>query len=397
MTTGVILCRCNGMIDNLDFLQLEEFLSKKKNVEKVLTLELACSPGAQKEIINLIKNTDIDRLIVAACTPLVKGDLFLSLAHEAGLPGQLLELVNLREQCGWAVPNGEQALEKAKLILTMALKRLAKAQDVGQWLKKSAYINTLKCDKCKRCIEECPNEAISLGERGYPEVNSDKCEKCGVCLGGCPLGVISLPNFRLEEINGMIEAAAKAKNEPAIVGFFCPHAYEEADTVAASGAPQLANIHIIKVPCSGAVNMTLVNDALSNGIDGIIIAGCEHSQCQLRKGNDYAKKRISNQQETLEEMFLEKERLAYMAFDENYTPSAEINSELCSRCRVCLQVCPFQALSYSHEEDKIIINTKACRCCGTCSATCPGCAISVPGATDEEILGTIDLILGEGS
>lgn len=397
MAMGVVLCRCKGLIENLDLDWLREYLSKKKDVVKVLILDLGCSPQGQQEILDLIKTRDIDRLVVAACSPLVKGDLFRSLVHKAGVSYQLLELVNLREQCAWAIPDANLALENAKIKLDMAVKRLAKAKDIGHWQLNNAYINTLRCDKCKRCIEECPNEAITLGSDGFPEINENKCEKCGVCLGGCPLGVISLPDFRLEEINGMIEEAAKSKNEPAIIGFFCPHAYEEVDTVAVSGCLQLANLHIIPVPCSGAVNMTLVNDALSNGIDGIIIAGCEHSQCQLRKGNEFAKKRIANQQETLEEMFLEKERLEYMAFDENYTPSAEINEKICSRCQICIQVCPFQAISYSREDNTMQVNPQGCRCCGTCTATCPAGAINIPEASDEEIMGTIDLLLREGS
>ncbi|MFZ5942710.1 MAG: hydrogenase iron-sulfur subunit [Bacillota bacterium] len=396
MTTGVILCRCKGLIDNLDFASLEEAISKRKDVDEVLTLDLGCSPTGQEKTLGFIKERKVDRLVVAACSPLVKGDLFLALANEAGLPQQLLEAVNLREHCAWAIADGKKAMENARVKIAMAVRKLSKAKDIGQWSLNSAFINTLKCDKCKRCIEECPNEAMQLGQDGFPRVDEKKCVRCGVCAGGCPLGVISLPNFRLEEINAMIEEAAKSKVEPSLVGFLCPHAYEEVDSAAAKGCSPMANLNIIQVPCSGAVNMTLVNDALSNGVDGIIIAGCEQSQCQLRKGNEYAKKRILNQQETLEEMFLEKQRLEYMAFDENYTPSAEINSNICSKCGICIQVCPFKAISYSPGESKIQINPQGCRCCGTCSAACPSGAVSLPEAGDEEIMGTIDLLLGEG-
>lgn len=396
MTTGVILCRCNGMMDNLAWEEIAEFLQNKKNVEAILMLDMACSPQGQQSVKDFIEDKEIDKLVAAACSPLVKGKVFEELAYQAGIPRQLLEIVNLREQCSWAISESVLSLEKAKIKLNMSLKRLSKAKDIGHWNINKAYINTLKCDKCKRCIEECPNKAINLDSNGYPAVDGNKCVKCGVCLGGCPLGVISLPNFRLEEINGMIEEAAKSKNEPSVLGFFCPHAYEEIDVISAKGSSGMVNLNIIPVPCSGAVNMTLVNDALSAGIDGIIIAGCEHSQCQQRKGNEYAKKRIANQQETLEEMFLEKERLIYMSFDENYTPSADINENTCSRCRSCESVCPFKAISYSRETGKMIVNDKACRCCGTCSAACPSGSIKLPTFSDEEILSTIDLLLGEG-
>lgn len=396
MAMGVVLCRCNGMMDNIDWVAITNFLNKKKDVVNTLILDMACSPQAQQDMVEFIVNKKIERLVVAACSPLVKGDLFQAFTYKMGIPKQYLEQVNIREQCSWAIQESDIALDNAKIKLNMALKRLSKAKDIGHWQFNKAYINKLKCDKCKRCIEECPNEAISLGINGFPFVDENKCVKCGVCLGGCPLGVISLSNFRLEEINGMIEEAAKSKSKPNLIGFFCPHAYEEVDLVSAKGCPKLANLNIISVPCSGAVNMTLVNDALAVGIDGVIIAGCEHSQCQLRKGNDYARKRIANHQVTLEEMFLEKERLIYMAFNENYTFSAEIDDKICSRCGMCVHVCPFKAISYSLEKDVIVVNPRGCRSCGTCTVSCPAGAVKLPEGCDQEILSAIDLLAGEG-
>lgn len=396
MTTGVILCRCNKMMENVAWGDVAEFLKKKKDVADILILEMACSPQGQKSIINFIEDNKINQLVIAACSPLVKGGLFQSLVNQTGIPNQLLEIVNIREQCSWALQDPDSVLKNVKIKLNMALRKLSKTIDMGHWTINKAYINILKCDKCKRCIEECPNNAMQLGSDGYPIIDGNKCVKCGVCVGGCPMGVISLPNFRLEEINGMIEEASKSKIEPLIIGFFCPHAYEELDAVCAKGCPGLANLNIIYVPCSGSVNMKLVNDALSTGIDGIIIAGCEHSQCQIRKGNEYAKKRIANQQETLEEMFLEKERLIYMSFDENYTPSAEINTNTCSVCRNCETVCPFKAISYSQEQNKMVIDSQGCRCCGTCAVSCPSGSIKLPEYSDKEILSTIDLLLEEG-
>jgi heterodisulfide reductase subunit A-like polyferredoxin len=384
------------MMDNLAWEDITEFLQKKKDVEAILMLDMACSPRGQQGMMDFIATNKITKLVAAACSPLIKGKVFEEIAYQMGIPRQLLEIVNLREQCSWAIKEPELSLENAKIKLNMSLKKLSKTKDLGHWSINKAYINTLKCDKCKRCMEECPNKAISLDPDGYPAVDGNKCVKCGVCLGGCPLGAISLPNFRLEEISGMIEEVAKSKSEPSLLGFFCPHAYEEVDVVCAKGCSEMANLNIIPVPCSGAVNMTLVNDALSAGIDGVIIAGCEYSQCQERKGNEYAKKRIANQQSTLEEMFLEKERLTYMSFDENYTPSAEIENNTCSSCGLCESVCPFKAISYSQETGKMTVNGKGCRCCGNCAASCPSGSIKIPEYSNEEILSTIDLLLGEG-
>lgn len=388
---GVVLCRCNSIIDSkLDFNHLSEKMANEKNVHSVIQVDMACSSQGKKAIEELAAIEDVDRLVVAACSPLAKGAVFEGYAREFNLPGQHIEIVNLREQCAW-VHDGGDAVEKALILLKMGLKRVIKAKDVGQWQVNHAYINKIKCDKCKRCIEECPNKAIQLGNDGYPAVAPEVCQRCGVCVGGCPLGVISLPDFRLEEISAMMAPVASAKS-PAIVGFFCDYTYGEADLMGQIGSGYSPNLYIIKVPCTGAVNMIMVNDAIAEGIDGIIVAGCDSSQCQLRKGNELARYRIANAQKGLEEQFLEKERLSYVALGEGLVEPSIINQQKCAGCGLCRQVCPYGAIKMV-EDGKFEVNGKACRGCGTCVSSCRSGAIDLPYCTDEKIITAMKILL----
>ncbi len=50
-----------------------------------------------------------------------------------------------------------------------------------------------------------------------------------------------------------------------------------------------------------------------------------------------------------------------------------LRDELCSRCTVCLSVCPFEAIS--RHEDKIVIDLEKCTLCGICASVCPSAAI----------------------
>lgn len=72
---------------------------------------------------------------------------------------------------------------------------------------------------------------------------------------------------------------------------------------------------------------------------------------------------------------------------------ASINQEQCSGCRICNNLCPFNAILF--HEDRMVseINPALCQGCGTCVAACPAGAISGTGFSNEQILAQIDGLL----
>jgi len=48
------------------------------------------------------------------------------------------------------------------------------------------------CTACETCINNCPTEALMMGDQDVPEVNLDRCIGCGVCASGCPVEAIAL-------------------------------------------------------------------------------------------------------------------------------------------------------------------------------------------------------------
>ncbi len=73
---------------------------------------------------------------------------------------------------------------------------------------------------------------------------------------------------------------------------------------------------------------------------------------------------------------------------------AEVNNELCVGCKVCIKLCPYNAIS-KNEEDKVVINKLLCKGCGVCGASCPENAITVYHFTNEQILSEIIAYGGE--
>jgi heterodisulfide reductase subunit A2 len=72
---------------------------------------------------------------------------------------------------------------------------------------------------------------------------------------------------------------------------------------------------------------------------------------------------------------------------------ATINEQQCSGCRICNNLCPFNAILF--HEDKMVseVNPALCQGCGTCVAGCPAGAISGTGFSNEQILSQIDGLL----
>jgi len=406
---GVFCCRCHGELEEfLDFNFLIEKIKLARGVAWVEIIDQACISPAPTEISRKIKEKGLNRVVIATCSPyLYSGHLF-SLAKENGLHPQLVEVANIREQCAWVHPVREQATLKALDLIHMACARVSAVGTnyrVTQKGTPTALVNKLKCDRCKRCLEECPQGAYELDPDGFPSPNPEKCQRCGICVGGCPLQAISLPDFRLEEVAAMINAIDMAEipeEEPVILGFFCRHdAYPEADRLGRERIPYPANLRIIRVPCSGAVNMSLVTDALSLGIDGVIIAGCRENQCRYKQGNSLVSSRIESLKETLARMMIEPERVRYLALAEVTPFVASIEENLCNGCLTCKQVCPFQAISpfgKNLESTSPMLSPKAlpyidpnlCRGCGICTVACRAGAIKLKGFSDQSILSQVD-------
>lgn len=67
---------------------------------------------------------------------------------------------------------------------------------------------------------------------------------------------------------------------------------------------------------------------------------------------------------------------------------ASINNDLCSRCLICVRVCPFNALSVvrGSPPGRIVVNETLCSGCGVCASACPAGAIIIPNVLPEPIL-----------
>jgi coenzyme F420-reducing hydrogenase delta subunit len=70
------------------------------------------------------------------------------------------------------------------------------------------------------------------------------------------------------------------------------------------------NVKIIKVPCTGRVDVIHILKALEDGADGVMVAGCMEGDCHYQSGNLRAKKRVTYVQQILDQIGFGAERVA---------------------------------------------------------------------------------------
>lgn len=72
---------------------------------------------------------------------------------------------------------------------------------------------------------------------------------------------------------------------------------------------------------------------------------------------------------------------------------AEVRHSLCSRCGLCVDICPYGARRLDIEEDRIKVDELLCQGCGSCAAVCPNSASVMRGFRDEQVMKVIDAAL----
>jgi len=103
----------------------------------------------------------------------------------------------------------------------------------------------------------------------------------------------------------------KEEFEPKMIGFLCNWcAYAGADLAGVSRILYPPNIRIVRVMCSGRVDPSFILEALKDGADGVLVAGCHlPSDCHYISGNFKALRRIKLLKRVLEQFGIEPERV----------------------------------------------------------------------------------------
>jgi heterodisulfide reductase subunit A len=127
---GVFVCHCGSNIGGwLDVPSVAEYADTLPNVVYAGHNLYTCAEDGLAAIRAAIKEHDLNRVIVASCTPRTHEPLFQGTIEEAGLNRYLFEFVNIRDQCSWIhMKHWDDATEKAKDLVRMGVAKAALLQ-----------------------------------------------------------------------------------------------------------------------------------------------------------------------------------------------------------------------------------------------------------------------------
>jgi len=129
---GVYVCNCGTNIaKTVDCEKVAGMAAGMADVQIARSISYACSEPGQQSIREDIAEQNLDRVVVASCSPRLHEPTFRQMVQDAGLNPYILEMANLREHCSWVhIGDPEAATEKAMDLTRMAVSRARSLQSL---------------------------------------------------------------------------------------------------------------------------------------------------------------------------------------------------------------------------------------------------------------------------
>ncbi len=173
---GVFVCSCGTNIAGvIDVKAVSEYASTLPKVAYVENNMFTCSTDTQDLIAEKIKENDLNRVVIAACTPRTHEPLFQETLQGTGLNKYMIEMANIRNQNSWVHPNEpEKATAKAKDQVRMAV-----AKVTGNYPLNDIEVNVTPKALVVGGGLAGMSAALSIACQGYDTIILEKQEKLG--------------------------------------------------------------------------------------------------------------------------------------------------------------------------------------------------------------------------
>ncbi len=188
---GVFVCHCGSNIGGyLDVPGVAEYARTLPGVVHAEDNLYTCSQDTIAHIIAQTKELNLNRVVVASCTPLTHEPLFQDAIRQAGLNPYLFEMANIRNQCSWVHGNDRAgATEKAKTLVRMAVARSSRLEAL-----RTAEVSVNHAALIIGGGAAGMNAALSLADQGFPVHLVERADQ----LGGNLRHLRFLPNWQID-------------------------------------------------------------------------------------------------------------------------------------------------------------------------------------------------------
>ncbi len=195
---GVFLCDCGGSLKNIDFPEIGKNLANLEDVAFVDISHNLCLEEGERAMTSRILTGNINRVVIAACSPELCERDFAELIENLRLNPNFLSLANIREQCSWA--HKGDVTGKALELVMMAIDRARLLQPVE---RKEVPVNSevlvVGGGFCGMKL------ALKLSQLGFRTTLMERESTLGGKLGG-------LEGFYGYQREAMIKAVEKEEN-----------------------------------------------------------------------------------------------------------------------------------------------------------------------------------------
>jgi len=295
---GVFVCHCGmNIASTVDVKKVVEYAKALPNVADAKDYVFMCSAPGQGLIKEDVKKCNLNRVVVAACSPGMHEATFRASIVEAGLNPYLLEMANIREQCSWVQLDKQKATEVAKDLIRMAVAK-ARLLEPLEELRVGVEPTSLVLGGGVAGLRA----SLDLAERGYKLHLVEKLPT----LGGkaARLGKLAHVDIRGADLVGSLTRAAASNPNIRI--------HVNSELVDLEGSVGTFKAKIRTAPRFVDEKCTLCGECFR--------------VCPIEVPNEY-------------EFGVSKRKAIYLPFKEAYPPIPVIDPEACTRCGECVKVC----------------------------------------------------------
>lgn len=318
---GIFVCECGGNIG--DVVDVKAVLETVKNWQGVVVAKYnkyLCSRPAQETIINAVKKKNLNRIVVASCTPRMHLPTFQSVLERAGLNPYMLEFVNIREQDSWVhgPKPSEEATKKAISLI------------------RGAYERTLELEPLESISEKSSREMLIVGggiagitaalELGYLDYKVHVVERRPSIGGNMAKLTKVFPTLDCAQCI-LAPRMAEVGRNPNV------HLLTYAEVQNVSGRPGNYTVEVFMKP-------------RGVDLDNCRSCGVCAKVCPVTVSDEYNEG-------------LSERKAAYIEFPQAVPSAYVIDFDACTKCGKCEQMCPAKAINLEDKGKTLELNVGA--------------------------------------